>query len=68
MVRRRKSPRNAPLNRSDTWQLYTLLIPAAALILVFSYIPLYGIVIALRFRITSRGIRFCRWRTSNGWG
>ena len=48
MVRRRKSPRNAPLNRSDTWQLYTLLIPAAALILVFSYIPLYGIVIAFQ--------------------
>lgn len=48
MFRRRKSPRNALRSRSDAWQLYTLLIPAAVLILVFSYIPLYGIVIAFQ--------------------
>ena len=34
--------------RSDNWQLYTLMIPAAVLILVFSYIPLYGIIIAFQ--------------------
>lgn len=34
--------------RSDSWQLYTLMIPAAVLIFVFSYIPLYGIIIAFQ--------------------
>lgn len=32
----------------DSWQLYTLMIPAALLIIVFSYIPLYGIIIAFQ--------------------
>lgn len=34
--------------RGDDWQLYTLMIPAAVLILIFSYIPLYGIIIAFQ--------------------
>ncbi|MGI6654696.1 MAG: ABC transporter permease [Christensenellales bacterium] len=32
----------------DSWQLYTLMIPAAVLIIIFSYIPLYGIIIAFQ--------------------
>ncbi|MDL2318447.1 ABC transporter permease subunit [Eubacteriales bacterium OttesenSCG-928-A19] len=34
--------------RGDDWQLYTLMIPAAVLIIIFSYIPLYGIIIAFQ--------------------
>lgn len=34
--------------KGDDWQLYTLMIPAAVLILIFSYIPLYGIIIAFQ--------------------
>lgn len=34
--------------QGDNWQLYTLMIPAAVLIIIFSYIPLYGIIIAFQ--------------------
>lgn len=33
---------------AEDWQLYSLLVPAAVLIIFFSYIPMYGIVIAFQ--------------------
>lgn len=48
MVERRKKTGSVPKIHSDDWQLYTLLIPAAVLIILFSYVPLYGIVIAFQ--------------------
>ena len=48
-MRQAKERRSLGTNmRGDSWQLYTLMIPAAVLIIVFSYIPLYGIVIAFQ--------------------
>ena len=32
----------------EDWELYSLLIPAAVLIIIFSYIPMYGIIIAFQ--------------------
>ena len=39
--------RGKGLTRED-WELYSLLIPAAVLIIIFSYIPMYGIIIAFQ--------------------
>ncbi len=43
-----KKMRELSRSRSDGWQLYTLMIPAAVLVILFSYIPLYGVIIAFQ--------------------
>lgn len=34
--------------RGDDWQIYVLMLPAAALILIFSYLPMWGVVLAFQ--------------------
>ena len=41
--------RKSPLVRlAQSWQLYVLLLPAVAYLIIFHYIPLYGVQIAFR--------------------
>lgn len=42
-----KRPASQRLTQED-WQIYSFLIPAAALIFLFSYMPMYGIVLAFQ--------------------
>ncbi|HML45143.1 MAG TPA: sugar ABC transporter permease, partial [Clostridia bacterium] len=40
----------APRSRlsGDDWQIYVMMLPAAALILLFSYVPMWGIVLGFQ--------------------
>lgn len=42
-----KRPASQRLTKED-WQIYSFLIPAAVLIILFSYMPMYGIVLAFQ--------------------
>lgn len=56
--------RKSPLVRlAQSWQLYVLLLPAVAYLIIFHYIPLYGVQIA--FRDIARATAF--W-APHGWG
>lgn len=43
------------------WQLYVLILPALAYLIVFSYFPMYGIQIAFRDYRVSKGIWGSKW-------
>jgi putative aldouronate transport system permease protein len=43
------------------WQLYVLLLPAVVLVLIFSYLPLYGIQIAFKDFKAAFGIMGSKW-------
>lgn len=45
----------------NNWQLYVLLLPAIAYIIVFNYLPLYGIQIAFRDYKAVHGILGSKW-------
>lgn len=43
------------------WRLYTLLVPGIILLILFNYIPMYGIVIAFKDYIPAKGIIGSEW-------
>lgn len=43
-----KSLRKKKLNMKNYWQLYVMLLPALIYLLIFNYLPLYGIQVAFR--------------------
>lgn len=43
------------------WQIYVLLLPAMAYIFIFNYIPMYGVQIAFRDYVGSRGMLGSPW-------
>ena len=43
------------------WRLYTLLAPGLILLLLFNYLPMYGIIIAFKDYIPSKGILGSEW-------
>ena len=45
----------------ETWQLYTLLLPAIAFFIVFAYGPMYGVIIAFKDFHAPRGILGSSW-------
>jgi len=46
---------------SENWQLYVLLLPALVVILIFSYGPMYGVLMAFQKYQTSKGIIGSEW-------
>lgn len=44
-----------------SWQLYILLLPALAFVLIFQYFPLYGVQIAFRDYMPAKGISGSTW-------
>ncbi|MDR3121019.1 MAG: ABC transporter permease subunit [Clostridiales bacterium] len=54
-----KTNKSAKLTRA--WDLYILLIPALILLIVFSYGPLYGLLIAFKDYSVTRGIWGSKW-------
>lgn len=57
------SKKRAALTKED-WQIYSFLIPAAILVILFSYIPMYGLVMASR--IIAQATTSSIWPTPNG--
>ncbi len=43
------------------WQLYVLALPAIVFFLIFNYVPMYGVQIAFKDFVASRGIWGSRW-------
>ena len=43
------------------WRLYTLLAPGIVLLILFNYLPMYGIIIAFKDYIPSKGIMGSEW-------
>ena len=43
------------------WQLYVLLLPALVYLIIFSYVPMYGIQVAFKDYRVSRGINGSEW-------
>lgn len=70
-VRQAEKPFNeiSPLMKKKTfrqvmardWELYLLALPAVALIFVFAYMPMYGIVIAFQDYIPAKGVFNSAW-------
>lgn len=56
-----ENPKKSKLNQliAKNWQLYILVLPALIYIIIFSYIPMYGIQIAFKKYMAVRGI----WRS-----
>lgn len=62
------TPTNAPARRQrigrrlrSSWQLYALIAPAAVFFLIFNYAPMYGVQIAFKDFVPSRGIWGSKW-------
>ncbi len=49
------------LGLRNSWRLYVLLIPALAFVFIFQYIPLYGVQIAFRNYVTTKGFWGSEW-------
>ena len=66
---RTETPRPAPASRrrrlrrglASSWQLYLLAAPALIFFLIFNYVPMYGVQIAFKDFIASRGITGSPW-------
>jgi ABC-type polysaccharide transport system permease subunit len=43
----------------EDWQIYSFLIPAATLIIIFKYLPMWGIVLSFQNFRSGSSIRFC---------
>lgn len=56
---RRREPLGSYFAR--TWQLYALMVPGMALVIIFLYGPLYGVTIAFKDYYPSRGILGSPW-------
>ncbi|GHU83945.1 sugar ABC transporter permease [Clostridia bacterium] len=53
--------RRMGLRLHNDWQLYVLLIPALVMVIIFSYLPMYGVQIVFRDYKTSFGIAGSKW-------
>ena len=66
---RTETTRPAPASRrrrlrrglASSWQLYLLAAPALIFFLIFNYVPMYGVQIAFKDFIASRGITGSPW-------
>lgn len=59
-MRKNRKPR-LMMNISKCWQLYLLMLPAFASVVIFHYIPIYGAQIAFKDYRTSLGIAGSEW-------
>lgn len=46
---------------AEKWQLYLLMLPAIVLIILFAYVPMYGIQIAFKNFVFTKGIAGSQW-------
>lgn len=49
------------LGMKHSWRLYILLLPALAFVFIFQYVPLYGVQIAFRNYLPTRGFLGSQW-------
>ncbi|MDR2504474.1 MAG: ABC transporter permease subunit [Oscillospiraceae bacterium] len=56
-----RSLRRVGLRLHNDWQLYVLLIPALVMIIIFSYVPMYGVQIVFRDYKAAFGITGSKW-------
>lgn len=54
-------PKKTWLHARQCWELYLFLIPAVVLIFIFSYVPMYGILIAFKDYKASLGVWGSKW-------
>lgn len=60
-VERRKRLRRASRNCLRYWDLYLLLIPPLAILIIFSYVPMYGVTLAFKDYKITQGIMGSPW-------
>lgn len=57
----KKEPRLKWSRIARNWQLYLLILPAVAYYVLFHYVPMYGIQIAFKDFIATKGITYSPW-------
>lgn len=59
--KRKKAPLFSARRLKENWQLYVLILPAFLTLLIFSYFPMYGILIAFKDYVPTLGIWGSPW-------
>ncbi|MFD1410275.1 ABC transporter permease [Lapidilactobacillus gannanensis] len=60
-TKRKKAPLFSARRLKENWQLYVLILPAFLTLLIFSYFPMYGILIAFKDYVPTLGIWGSPW-------
>ena len=55
-IRRKSLRRSIKVQFLNHWQLYLMMIPAVAYIIIFAYVPMYGILMAFKDFSLKKGI------------
>ena len=60
-IRRKSLRRSIKVQFLNHWQLYLMMIPAVAYIIIFAYVPMYGILMAFKDFSLKKGILGSPW-------
>ena len=61
MLKRRTRKKISTVAQKEQWQYWVLCLPSIIKVIVFSYIPLFWLLISFQFYIPRRGVLFSEW-------